>query len=543
MKENDSCPNLSYQIGILKLAIGLHEQSLEHFNTAIRKVDDEDARYYLWKGIALCMGNNYDEALIEFRNAVHNDPTSLECGLYKGRCYLHAKELDRAINTFSNILDESPEGQHEIKFYIGNFFFHHMAYPHARTSYEEALKLKMTEKTLRELTKVYIVEKLLFKALEELEILCQDYPSDRYLFDINILFALKAGHKADFEEARDILLAVQKTQNTGFIFKQVDLVFYLGVIFMYLQDYDSALARFHEAKLLKYPALQPTEFEKEQEHLLLNSLFEEPNEEDDVPMSQTFTWLELQYNIALVHIMKGEFGKAAQLLEPLLEFEYSKDEAELLLTSIVQLMEQDELQFTSSSGRTPKLDLSEGKSDIKSKLTSNSNRLGQEGTLELKIFPYQNRLCGIYESISLTLASGMKLQFRLSFCLPSVELPSTEIKVGVEILDSLSILSVENRPEAPWIRRNHEGIVFTNNIIQTEATEVGNEDELMRKINSVTKGDNIATKIKLHAKKIFQEQAQLKQETKEERLQQLKEKLKLDRDIEGKLERITKQKQ
>ena len=141
LQENDSCPNLSYQTGMLKLAIGLHEESLEHFNTAIRKVDDEDARYYLWKGIALCMGNNYEEALVEFRNAVHNDPTSLECGLYKGRCYLHGIELDRAINTFSNILDESPDGQHEIKFYIGNFFFHHMAYSHARTSYTASARL------------------------------------------------------------------------------------------------------------------------------------------------------------------------------------------------------------------------------------------------------------------------------------------------------------------------------------------------------------------------------------------------------------------
>lgn len=33
-------------------------------------------------------------------------------------------------------------------------------------------------------------------------------------------------------------------------------------------------------------------------------------------------------------------------------------------------------------------------------------------------------------------------------------------------------MSVENRPEAPWIRRNPEGIIFTDDFMQREEKEI-----------------------------------------------------------------------
>ena len=53
--ENDSCPNLSYYIGYLKLAIELQSEAVENFSVSIDKCDDNNPNHFIWKGIALCM--------------------------------------------------------------------------------------------------------------------------------------------------------------------------------------------------------------------------------------------------------------------------------------------------------------------------------------------------------------------------------------------------------------------------------------------------------------------------------------------------------
>lgn len=41
------------------------------------------------------------------------------------------------------------------------------------------------------------------------------------------------------------------------------------------------------------------------------------------------------------------------------------------------------------------------------------------------------------------------------------------------------MLAVENRPEAPWIKRNPEGIVFTEDFMQKEQKEIENLREVI----------------------------------------------------------------
>lgn len=48
----------------------------------------------------------------------------------------------------------------------------------------------------------------------------------------------------------------------------------------------------------------------------------------------------------------------------------------------------------------------------------------------------------------------------------------------------MGISNVENRPEAPWIKRNDNVIIFTDNFIENEAYYVEDIDELMMKMDN-----------------------------------------------------------
>jgi hypothetical protein len=41
-------------------------------------------------------------------------------------------------------------------------------------------------------------------------------------------------------------------------------------------------------------------------------------------------------------------------------------------------------------------------------------------------------------------------------------------------------LTVEHRPEAPWIRRNLGGVIFTENFLEREEKEIDNLNEIIR---------------------------------------------------------------
>jgi hypothetical protein len=53
----------------------------------------------------------------------------------------------------------------------------------------------------------------------------------------------------------------------------------------------------------------------------------------------------------------------------------------------------------------------------------------------------------------------------LSFCLPKVQPPETELKVEEDLVEKLTINCTEARPDAPWIKRNNFGVVFTQDLM------------------------------------------------------------------------------
>ena len=78
----------------------------------------------------------------EFRIALSLKPTYYTAALYKGRCYLHKKDAERAMFAFKDFMDNNHDEEQEIKYYLGNFFFANGLVSHAQQTYEEALALK-----------------------------------------------------------------------------------------------------------------------------------------------------------------------------------------------------------------------------------------------------------------------------------------------------------------------------------------------------------------------------------------------------------------
>lgn len=65
-----------------------------------------------------------------------------------------------------------------------------------------------------------------------------------------------------------------------------------------------------------------------------------------------------------------------------------------------------------------------------------------------------------------------KIAMKLSFCLPNIKFPSMEPKFDYKLIESLNPLVVENKPEAPWIRRTEDGIIFTDNVQHFEELDL-----------------------------------------------------------------------
>jgi hypothetical protein len=92
---------------------------------------------------------------------------------------------------------------------------------------------------------------------------------------------------------------------------------------------------------------------------------------------------------------------------------------------------------------------------------------------EIVPFPVHNRLCSIFPGLKVKIGQTT-LDCKLSFCLPSIDMPSMNCCFDHKLLD-ISPTVVENRPEAPWIKRSSEGVIFTDNIQHIEDLDLMSE--------------------------------------------------------------------
>lgn len=100
-----------------------------------------------------------------------------------------------------------------------------------------------------------------------------------------------------------------------------------------------------------------------------------------------------------------------------------------------------------------------------------------EDQAELSPFPSDNRLCSIFPEFIIPLSTP--IQTRLFFCLPSVEKPDIRPKFDEKLFDEISMATIEIKPEAPWIRRSEEGVIFTDDVVgvDVELSQTTSEEE------------------------------------------------------------------
>lgn len=265
-------------------------------------------------------------------------------------------------------------------------------------------------------------------------------------------------------------------------------------------------------------------------------LFEdEPEEEDDLITGQTFTKIEMLHNIALCYIMENKYDEAIEHLEKMINVDHNnpiyqeefedvlKNSLKPSVSQLIQILIKGKLDYGSGKGQANPNEngLSDSKSDENKSDVENGADASSSQPLYVNIFPTVNRLCGIYEPVLHSLSSSktnpkQQVQIRLSFCLPYIAPPSMSIRVSFEILEKINISCVENRPEAPWVRRSSAGIIFTNNILEKEAYLVSDVTELLNEIKD-GRETVVNTRVKLNAEKIFDDIRRKEEEDEEKR--------------------------
>ena len=141
---------------------------------------------------------------------------------------------------------------------------------------------------------------------------------------------------------------------------------YLGLCNFYLQDYEKASDYFIKAKQEKYKSHNSEYFEDEGVANLIEMEGDDENEENT---GMSFTKAEICYNIAQAFIMQGNVTKAIEFLSELLEMPRYKQKVE----DYMLLLKEE---------------------NPSKELTS--------GTHMIEVFSAVNRLCGIYEDVTVT---------------------------------------------------------------------------------------------------------------------------------------------
>lgn len=288
---------------------------------------------------------------------------------------------------------------------------------------------------------MHIALKELNNALADLEKLAETDP--RAHSDLLVLGALKSTSSgATLEGYADAIAALNsllKKDLEGVVFKRADMLFYKGVFLALCGDYKKAKLMVQESYQIKQAAQEQrgTRSNRSAQELskLLDSSFSDapdcgrletrprPLEEWDFT-DRTYNVYEYLYNLAVLEL-------AADARQPALEL------LATLLDSVPDEAVRDGVQRLIAHVRGPP---------------------DPTALRDFTPFPHHNRLCSIYPALRVRAGTC-----RLSFCLPQVEMASLACAFDSALLD-IGPTVVENRPEAPWIKRSAEGVIFTDNI-------------------------------------------------------------------------------
>ena len=498
---NDSSSNMHFYIGVLKTVCGMPNGAVESFSSAIEKSDDNYFLHYYWKGVALSMAGCYELALNEFEIAKNIDKSNFKASLCIGTCFLILGDLDNAYEAFKAVVGD-PENEMEVNFCIGRFFMMRGFISHAIQSFQFAAKNQCEEKVLQELVKCYVCDKNLVSALDTYSKLAEMDSAGRrgYLFDAAVLEALKSSSEGGLEEAAESLEKLQAGRKEGFIFRRADLMVYIAAIAYLRQDYPKALKTLTLVEVEWYKQEEAGVLPQSEEESFSAMFISNGEREGQTFVStKSVTRPELVYNIAMCLLHGRQFDKAYSKLSTLLEVPQIRGRVLKCLEFLKKWVSSETIakchggngnteEKKNTSGTGSSMALKKSKEKILQKAFGEEEHIEEfeedPNFNELSVFPIENRLCCIYPGFKVVFDEKTSVDVKLSFCLPFIEISDIKISVGYEELLKINLRSVEYKPEAPWIKKVDEKIIFTNHVVDEEVVEYDSPEELIKKMGT-----------------------------------------------------------
>ncbi|CAD8059821.1 unnamed protein product [Paramecium sonneborni] len=498
---NDQNANLYYIRSIVKCFLGQINEALADIESAIQKSEDNIAKYFYFRGMVYGILKQYQHSLNDFSICLTLDETFADAFLNRAKCHFLSGDSNSAFQDLQqciHILQDDPR----MHVWAGNFLF-------ANAAIEDAIKAYSNNKDFKNNPKLLQLRSECYMILSDLR-LCQEDVNRIYKltkektaeFDKDILQALRLVFKDDQQiyfneesesEQREFINNLNKAINSlsqlsrgkGRLFQQFHVYIFRGVFLFHLEKYEEALKDFQMAKSQKELSITEKRLkQKGSQTDLFNDeeFFELTEDEEDADLLEI---LEIKFNELICLVILKQFKKAKEKCKQLIENinEAKQEGLQILLMHIEQILIKDQ------------------------------HPIDYQRVICLYDEPKENIICF---QVPIFFIDGLKI--RLSFSLPKLSPPSLSIVFDKQLIQDIGPLSVENKPEAPWIRREQQDdmIIFTDNVQQI---------------------DDIRLETEIEDDQQQQAQPQMIEIT------QIKNNLMLDKEIEEKLQRFFKNKQ
>ncbi|EGR34644.1 hypothetical protein IMG5_005100 [Ichthyophthirius multifiliis] len=490
---NDQNANIYFHRGVLRFSLNQINDSIQDFDKAIEKSEDNNAKHYYARGLAYACINCKKQAINDLSIAINLDQNYSNAYLNRAKCFHLIGDRNSAfvdLQKFVNIKPQDPD----IHLWAGNLLFNIGAYEDAIKAYSHVNNISKNCDILLLRAKCYMVFKELNSALEDMEKIIELNQENLDIrFDQVCLMSLKIASQGSqeieqisfFEQALEkIQQSKQFEKRSGAFFKRSDSLFFKGFYKFHLRDYEGALRKFkksfefknQECKLKEQNLCELLEDDDEAVHISELEEYEFQN--------KTYNIYEYYYNCASCLIMMEKYQEAFKYLIQLQEILPEEEKVKCLEGLLLVL--NDEIE------------------------NKNTNNIFQKLLLNrIKILQFYY----IIQQLFIFFKNFLYKQVTLYFCLPKVEAPSMIPFFDENLLQQLQPTVVENKPEAPWIRKTSEGIIFTDNVQHFEDLDLKTET---KRESDEGKNDQVIEKNKL------------------------KDILKLDEDIEKKLAKLNR---
>jgi len=422
----DSYFYLQHIIGMLKVIIELEHEAISNFSLAIqRNLGPPNAEFYYWRGLSFAISRNYKKGISDFERVLNMDPTFGKAATAAARSFLNCGDLSSALYILERA-ESGTEQSRNIRYWLGCFFLSNSIPTHAETFFLEALSIKEDELALHNLYLCNMLQKDLSKAMKILARLIEICPkSTGYKVDSDMLCSLQTLIREP-EQGLKLILGL-KGKGEGVVFRSFDIRFFEGVALCINQRFHSGLRTFEALR----KDIDKDDIEGISD--ILNKTNNEDNEEgiyteesinSVVAQGRTIYYPELLYNIYILHLILGDQKTASQYLSMI-----------------------------------------------------NSQLDGLNYSHYPSIFISSNRFCSTFPFLRSPEGSS-ECCYSLSFCLPSLTLPSLLLSADLRELNSLTIDSLGNHPEAPWTNREKGVFTFVAEKQELELQEVTQFDQL-----------------------------------------------------------------